>query len=169
MGKPSIEKYQRFCQKFQTASQHCGKKQYVLPYFMPSLSVDFESILNELTGNIETQLDAENAIDIFNTAKQSNENAFNLGAGLFDQATAKHWNQSILTNSANLKSGSSFMEATAKYMNKTLTEQNLKNLSSLMSIPLVGMFYGGAVIEEAAKLEEMKDVPIFENLLTGNY
>lgn len=136
---------------------------------MPSLSTDFENMLEALTGNIETQLDVENAIGIFNAAKQSNENAFNLGAGLFDQAAAERWSQSILTNSANLKSGSSFMEATAKYMNKTLTEQNLKNLSSLMSIPLVGMFYGGAVIEEAAKLEEMKDVPTFEDLLTGNY
>ncbi len=36
MGKPDIEKYQRFCQKFNAASQRAGKKQYVLPYFMSS-------------------------------------------------------------------------------------------------------------------------------------
>ena len=36
MGKPGIEKYQRFCQKFRAASQHANRKQYVLPYFMSS-------------------------------------------------------------------------------------------------------------------------------------
>lgn len=36
MGKPEIEKYQRFCQKFTAASQRARKKQYVLPYFMSS-------------------------------------------------------------------------------------------------------------------------------------
>ncbi|MBC5647045.1 YgiQ family radical SAM protein [Christensenella tenuis] len=36
MGKPGIEKYQRFCQKFNAASQRVKKKQYVLPYFMSS-------------------------------------------------------------------------------------------------------------------------------------
>lgn len=36
MGKPEIEKYQRFCQKFAAASKRAGKKQYVLPYFMSS-------------------------------------------------------------------------------------------------------------------------------------
>ena len=36
MGKPDIEKYRRFCQKFEAASAKAGKKQYVLPYFMSS-------------------------------------------------------------------------------------------------------------------------------------
>ena len=36
MGKPDIEKYRRFCQKFDAASGKAGKKQYVLPYFMSS-------------------------------------------------------------------------------------------------------------------------------------
>lgn len=36
MGKPDIEKYRQFCQKFEAASQRARKKQYVLPYFMSS-------------------------------------------------------------------------------------------------------------------------------------
>lgn len=36
MGKPDIEKYRRFCQKFEAASNRVKKKQYVLPYFMSS-------------------------------------------------------------------------------------------------------------------------------------
>lgn len=36
MGKPDIEKYTRFCQKFEAASRRAGKKQYILPYFMSS-------------------------------------------------------------------------------------------------------------------------------------
>lgn len=36
MGKPDIEKYRRFCQKFEAASKRANKKQYVLPYFMSS-------------------------------------------------------------------------------------------------------------------------------------
>lgn len=36
MGKPDIEVYRRFCQKFEAASLRAGKKQYVLPYFMSS-------------------------------------------------------------------------------------------------------------------------------------
>ncbi len=36
MGKPDIEKYTRFCQKFEAASKRAGKKQYALPYFMSS-------------------------------------------------------------------------------------------------------------------------------------
>ncbi|MEA5004706.1 MAG: YgiQ family radical SAM protein, partial [Christensenella sp.] len=36
MGKPDIEKYTRFCQKFEAASKRAGKKQYTLPYFMSS-------------------------------------------------------------------------------------------------------------------------------------
>ncbi len=36
MGKPDIELYERFCQRFDAASKKAGKKQYVLPYFMSS-------------------------------------------------------------------------------------------------------------------------------------
>ncbi|MEG2624743.1 MAG: YgiQ family radical SAM protein [Christensenella sp.] len=36
MGKPDIEQYRRFCQKFEAASLRANKKQYVLPYFMSS-------------------------------------------------------------------------------------------------------------------------------------
>lgn len=136
---------------------------------MPSLSTDLESMLEALTGNIETQLDVENAMGIINAAKQSNENAFNLGAGLFDQAAAERWSQSILTNSANLKSGSSFMETTAKYLNKTLKGQNQKDLSSLVNIPLTSMFYSSEAVEKTTEAEDTGNVPTFGDLFAGRF
>lgn len=36
MGKPDIEQYERFCQRFDAASKKAGKVQYILPYFMSS-------------------------------------------------------------------------------------------------------------------------------------
>lgn len=36
MGKPNLDVYERFVQKFEAASRKAGKKQYVLPYFIAS-------------------------------------------------------------------------------------------------------------------------------------
>lgn len=36
MGKPSIEIYEKFCEKYYNLSKQCNKEQYVLPYLMSS-------------------------------------------------------------------------------------------------------------------------------------
>lgn len=136
---------------------------------MPSLSTDLAGKLEEMTGGIHSQLDTERAIDIFTAAKKSGENALNTGADLLDQAAVERWKESAANNSANLKSGSSFMEATAAYMNKTKTQQDLTDFKTLMNTPVIGSLYIDDALITEAKLEQLKEAPTFEDLLNGNY